>query len=113
MDESAWSTTIVSSQPRWYFLKTRAEDADCPAEAEKCRRKSYLVPGDSVLAWSRWGDTFCAMYTSPKGKVSIGRLWATSMDFHGTGKIPSAEDWSGEWENDGPEANGTYFSFLG
>jgi hypothetical protein len=104
-DESAWSATVVSNQPRVYFLKSRAEDADCPTEAEKCRRKSYLVPGDSVLAWSRSGDTFCAMYASPRGKVSVGRLWASSTDFHGTGKAPTAEDWAGEWKNDGPEAN--------
>jgi hypothetical protein len=98
IDERAWSATVATSQPRSYFLKSRAEDGDCPTEGEKCRRTSYLVPGDSVLAWSRSGDTFCAMYTSRKGRKSVGRLWATALDFHGTGKTPTAEDWAGEWE---------------
>ncbi|MEO7323284.1 MAG: hypothetical protein ABIW82_00485 [Dokdonella sp.] len=62
--------------------------------------KAYLVPGNNVLAWSRWGDTFCARYTSKDGVATVGRLWGAALDFHGAGRAPVASDWAGHWRRD-------------
>jgi hypothetical protein len=104
-DEAAWLANVLSSQPRAYFLKSRLEDGDCPADVDKCRRNSYIVAGDVVLAWSRWGDTLCVMYTSAKGKTTVGRLWASAMDFHGGGRTLTVDDWVGAWDNEGSDAS--------
>ncbi|MEO6688410.1 MAG: hypothetical protein ABIN56_04790 [Dokdonella sp.] len=58
------------------------------------------MPGDNVLAWSRWGDTFCATYTSRNGVVTVGRLWDVALDFHGDGRAPVTSDWAGHWKRD-------------
>ncbi len=98
--ESAWSATVKSEQPRAHFLKSRLEGNLCPSADEACKKSSYLVPGDNVLAWSRWGDIFCVMYTPKKGATTVGRLWDTALDFHGLGKAPTASDWAGHWVRD-------------
>ena len=98
--ESAWSATVKSEQPRTHFLKSRLEDSRCPSADAACKKSSYLVPGDNVLAWSRWGDVFCTMYRSKKGSVTVGRLWDSALDFHGAGSAPNALDWTGHWVRD-------------
>jgi hypothetical protein len=99
-DQTAWSATVKPKDARIHFLKSRAKDSQCPSGEAACLRKDYLVPDDNVLAWSRWGDTFCAMYTARNGTVTVGRLWGEALDFHGAGSAPRASDWVGHWRRD-------------
>lgn len=99
-EESAWSATVKSDQARVHFLKSRSEDAQCPSTEQACNEQSYLVSGDNVLAWRRTGDFVCAMYTSKKGKVTAGHFGVAALDFHGSGTVPTVNDWVGHWVRD-------------
>ena len=100
VEESAWSATVKREQPRVHFLKSREEDGRCPSMEGACEKRSFVVPGDHVLAWARWGDVVCAMYTSNKGVHTVGRIWVDALDYHGSGMAPTASDWSGHWVRD-------------
>ncbi len=99
-DESAWSVAVKGEQPRVHFLKSRLEDGRCPSMDEACEKRSFVVPGDHMLTWARWGDVICAMYTSKKGVPTVGRIWVDALDFHGSGMAPTASDWAGHWVRD-------------
>lgn len=100
-NDSAWSATVNSKQPRVHFLKSPAEDSQCPAAKDACKKAGYVVPGDHVLAWARKDGMTCAMYSSKKGSVTVGWLMDAALDFHGSGSAPTARDWVGHWERDG------------
>ncbi len=74
-DDSAWFATVNREQPRAYFLKSQAEDSQCPS-AE------------------------CAMFLSKKGSVTAGWFLNAGLDFHGFGSVPTASDWAGHWVRD-------------
>jgi hypothetical protein len=100
LDQAAWSATVSDRQPRAYFLKSHDDDARCPAEREECRKKSYLVPGDSVLAWARDGAVLCALYTSPDGRSTSAWLAAAALDLRGDPATLRVDDWVGHWQRD-------------
>ncbi|MEP6882592.1 MAG: hypothetical protein ABI866_11400 [Dokdonella sp.] len=97
---SAWSATVQSDSARVHFLKSRTEDSRCPAVDDVCEKRSFVVAGDNVLVWAREGEVSCAMYTSKRGGVTVGRLSDSALDFHGSGKVPTALDWAGHWVRD-------------
>ncbi|MEO7935687.1 MAG: hypothetical protein ABIR27_05470 [Dokdonella sp.] len=67
---------------------------------EVCEKRSFVVAGDNVLVWAREGEVSCAMYTSKKGGVTVGWFAVATLDFHDSGKVPSARDWTGHWVRD-------------
>lgn len=98
--ESAWSATVKNDSARVHFLKSRTEDSRCPVSEAFCEKRGFVVPGDNVLVWAREGEVSCAMYTSKKGGMTVGRLSDTALDFHGSGDVPTALDWAGSWVRD-------------
>ena len=99
-DDSAWFATVNREQPRAYFLKSQADDSQCPSADDICKKRSYLVAGDNVLAWRRTGGMICATFVSKKGSVTTGWFLNAALDFHGFGSVPIARDWAGHWVRD-------------
>ena len=99
-DDSAWFATVNRELPRAYFLKSQAEDSQCPSADDICKKRSYLVAGDDVLAWGRTGGMICAMFLSKKGSVTAGWFLNAALDLHGFGNVPTARDWTGHWVRD-------------
>ena len=54
-----------SNANKSYFYK---DDDGCPFPNSKCRKKSYLVPDDSILVSNEYKGFICAWYTSKKGR---------------------------------------------
>ena len=95
----------VTAKPRVNFVKSPYDDdfkADtCPAATEACRKKSYLVTGDLVLA-ARTRDGFtCVAFPSPAGKKPIwtnGWLPSSALTPVAPMAQPSLSDWLGNWD---------------
>ena len=64
----------VMARPRVNFVKSPYDDdfkaAGCPAATEACRKTSYLVTDDPVLAGERRDEFTCISYQSPQAKKS-------------------------------------------
>ncbi len=78
---------------RLYFYDD-AED-DCPGAGAKCRKKSYLIPGDEVIVSSKFGDYVCAWFSPKKGSETVGWLKAASVSVSEVGpeSSPGALGW--------------------
>ncbi|HWZ41744.1 MAG TPA: hypothetical protein VNY08_25910 [Bradyrhizobium sp.] len=95
----------VTAKPRVNFVKSPYDDdfkADtCPAATEACRKKSYLVTGDLVLA-ARTRDGFtCVAFPSPAGKKPIwtnGWLPSSALTPVAPMAQPSLSEWLGTWD---------------
>jgi hypothetical protein len=109
-DNDALVVAKVTASPRVNFVKSPYDDelkADgCPAATEACRKRSYLVAGDLVLAGRTHGTFTCVSYQTPKphNKPHRRPIWTT-------GWLPSAvlkpvapmaaprpADWLGTWD---------------
>jgi hypothetical protein len=100
----AFAVSKVTAQPRVYFVKSPYDDdfkaATCPAATETCRKNSYLVIGDLVLAGRTQGDFTCVTYQSPTAKKHIWTNgWLPSAALTPVAPIasPKAVDWVGNW----------------
>jgi hypothetical protein len=64
----------VTARPRVNFVKSPYDDdfkaVGCPAATEACRKTSYLVTDDPVLAGERRDEFTCISYQSPQAKKS-------------------------------------------
>jgi len=95
----------VTATPRVNFVKSPYDDdfkADtCPAATATCRKKSYLVTGDLVLAGRTRGEFTCVAYPSPAGKRPIwtnGWLPSSALKPLSPMAHPSRSDWIGNWD---------------
>jgi hypothetical protein len=100
----------VIARPRVQFYKSPYDDeftaTACPADTEACRRKSYLVTGDLVLAGKRRGAFTCAIYQSPIAKKPIwakGWLPTSALTTVPPMSSPKLSDWIGTWLHPGGE----------
>jgi hypothetical protein len=73
-NEHAMVVAKVTARPRVNFVKSPYDDdfkaAGCPAATEACRKTSYLVTDDPVLAGERRDEFTCISYQSPQAKKS-------------------------------------------
>jgi hypothetical protein len=97
-DGSDFRIAKVIGQPnsRIYFF---GDDDDCPnADPKKCRKRSYLVPGDKVIVsrtYDKWG---CSWYQPRKGSETVGWLSSASLIIEEPDKNPSLKQWAGRWK---------------
>ena len=65
----------VTAKPHVNFIKSPYDDdfkaTGCPAADAACRKSSYLVTGDHVLAGRTQGDFTCVSYQSASSKRQI------------------------------------------
>jgi hypothetical protein len=105
-DRDALVVAKVTANPHVNFVKSPYDDdfkADgCPAATEACRKKSYLVTGDLVLAGRTRGNFTCVSYQSPEPKRRP--IWTTAWLPSAALKLvapmaaPARSDWLGTWE---------------
>jgi hypothetical protein len=105
-EKDAAMVAKVTATPRVNFVKSPYDDelkADsCPAAAEACRKKSYLVTGDLVLAGRTRGDFTCVSYQTPqanrKPAWTVGWLPSASLKPMAAMAAPARSDWLGTWD---------------
>lgn len=68
----------------------------CPSEA--CRRKAYVIAGDTVLVGGTSTDWACAAFVGAKGAVT-GWIAKRQLVLTPTNPNPSLATWVGEWKN--------------
>ncbi len=98
----------VTASPRVNFVKSPYDDdfkaEACPATATSCRKQSFLVTGDLVLAGRTDGDFTCVSYQSP---LATTQIWAkgwlpTAALTPVRPKSPTkSSDWIGAWFHPG------------
>jgi hypothetical protein len=107
-----WDDTVglvaakVTARPRVNFIKSPYDDdfkADtCPADSAACRKGSYLVTGDLVLAGRTRGEFTCVSYQSPLAKKAIwttGWLPTSALTQLTPMAAPETADWVGTWDH--------------
>lgn len=107
-DNRALAVSRVTAHPRVNFIKSPYDDdfkaAACPAATKGCRKKSYLLMGDLVLAGKTRGDFTCVIYQSPLAKKQIWmKGWLPSAALTPVAPMPSPKtsDWIGTWYHPG------------
>jgi hypothetical protein len=79
---------------RAYFY---GEDEGCPGPDAKCRRKAYVVAGNSLVVSRKFGDYVCAWFQPARGYETVGWLRADQLELPETDASPPAARWLGEW----------------
>jgi hypothetical protein len=108
VDEHAMVVAMVMARPRVNFIKSPYDDdfkaEGCPAAADACRKKSYLVTGDLVLLGDKRGEFTCISYELPSAKKqswSHGWLPTAALAPVAPMPAPKASDWVGTWGPNG------------
>ncbi len=97
---------IIADRPRVYFVKSAAENAACPADADACLQQAYLIPGDLVLIGKTHGGFTCVSYQSAADRVqrwTNGWLSSAAMTPVVPAPAASRADWIGDWVHAGGE----------
>jgi hypothetical protein len=104
-DKQVLVVAQVTAAHRVNFIKSPYDDdftaASCPAATDACRKTSYLVPKDLVMAGKTRGDFTCVAYQSPSGKKrNWTRGWLPSGALTPLTPMssPQAADWIGSWQ---------------
>ena len=87
---------VTGSEPTHFF---EMWVDGCERSAEHCQKRSYVLPGDHVLAADAGAGFFCAWYLDRKGHESWGLLNANRLA-RAPADVPSPGDlsaWSGHW----------------
>ena len=107
-DKQTMVVSKVTGAPRVNFVKNPYDDdfkaESCPAATEACRKKSYLVNGDVVLAGRTKGDFTCVSYRSPTAKQHRwARGWMPTAALEPVEPMPAPKetDWIGTWSHPG------------
>lgn len=95
---------VTTSAKRLPFYQNRTERTPhCPAEVDRCQMRSFVVPGDLVLAGPDMEDFACATYISPdvrrvrnQFRDTIGFLPLSALTEVKT-ETPDVQDWFGTW----------------
>jgi hypothetical protein len=95
----------VIAAPRAQFVKSRWEDASCPADTAACRSKAYLVPGDLALTGATRGPYTCIAYQSRDRKQIWTSGWIATAALVPVERSPARQlsDWTGTWTHAGGE----------
>lgn len=95
---------VESAAPRVHFIESRSkEKPSCPSEADACKRKGFVVPGDVVLAPVQSAPVLCTSYIAPGAKRVKGTFTETSgyllasvlKDVPASASKP--DEWIGQW----------------
>ena len=81
---------------RIHFL---SDDEGCPDDKAKCKKSSYLIPGNRVLISKSHGPWVCSWYQPRKGSETVGWLPAESLVISPEQDTrPAVERWVGLWK---------------
>lgn len=70
----------------------------CPnVSLEKCKEKSYLIPGDQLVVANTYGDFICGWYSPTKGSSTVGWLLSSDLEITAPDAAPSPDKWAGAW----------------
>ena len=78
-----------------YFYNDYADD--CPT-SEKCREKSYIVPGNEVIVSRVYKSFACSWYIPAKGIGTTGWIPLADLEISEVNKKPPIRSWLGDWE---------------
>lgn len=95
---------VQSEAPRINFIESRSDQKPaCPSNAEACKRRGFLTPGDDVIAGLSHNGFTCVSYISPDAKRVRGKFPETS-GFIPTAdlvemplRVPTFPAWQGTW----------------
>ncbi len=80
------------------------DDKDCPT-GENCRAKSYVIPGDEVLAGEQYGSYTCVWYQRAKGDETVGWIETSSLELGYEDPEETKNRWTGKWVDGQNEIN--------
>ena len=86
---------VIAGKRRAYFI----EDMDgCPNAEPRCRQKSYVTPGDTVITGRNKGRYVCAFFPN-KGGGSAGWIESTRLRPIAVRQNPALREWVGQWSD--------------
>lgn len=95
---------VQSEAPRVNFIESRSDKKpQCPSNAEACKRRGFLTPGDEVIAGPNHNGFTCVTYISPDAKRVKGKFQETSGFIPSAdltelpARIPTFQAWQGKW----------------
>ena len=97
---------VIADRPQVHFIKSAADDSDCPANREACLAPSYLIPGDLVLVGKTHGTYSCVSHQSAADRTqrwTVGWLPSATMTPIMPASAPALADWIGRWIHAGGE----------
>lgn len=95
---------VAGSAPRVHFIENLSTKKPfCPTDTEACRRKGFVVPGDTVLAGVTANGLTCVSYIAPNARRTKG-IYPETSGFLATSALqmqpsatPRIEEWLGTW----------------
>ena len=95
---------VVGAAQRVHFIENLSTAKPfCPADIEACRRRGFVVPGDTVIAGPTINGLVCVSYVAPNVKRAKGR-YPESSGFLPESALqvqpsasPRMEEWLGDW----------------
>ncbi len=91
------ASVIGKAIKRVHFYSGLEAGPECPQAGEKCRLKTYVVPGDKVVVAPQTVPGFaCVGFVDRKGAAHVGWIAAEAVTLAPTGE-PALADWLGEW----------------
>ena len=97
---------VSKGESHAHLIKSAYDDSNCPAAAEACRMRAYLVLGDLVLVGKTKDAFTCIAFEPPTGKtVRWTRGWLPSARLEPVTPVasPKLADWIGRWTHPGGE----------
>ncbi|HQU84210.1 MAG TPA: hypothetical protein PKY59_13830 [Pyrinomonadaceae bacterium] len=87
-------TVLGKKGEKIYFYGDESEN--CP-NSEKCRQKSYVIPGDKVIISRKYGNYFCAWFQPKKGYETVGWISAEKLGYPMVMHLEKKRDLTGTW----------------
>ncbi len=95
-DDFRIATVEGAKGSRKYFYSDDSESQKCP-ESAGCRLKTYLIPGDKVVANRVRGNSMCVWYTPAKGSPTVGWMRSEDLTIEASVAKVGLTAWLGEW----------------
>jgi len=96
---------VVTKEAKLYFVSgNRKQAPECPSDANACRLKAYLVPGDEILTNVTDDPYICARFKSQSFIGTIGYLPRAALEFVRS-ENQSIGSWDGTWRRDSEAEN--------
>lgn len=87
---------VGTNATRAYFFNDDLDE--CPnVSLEKCKEKSYLIPGDQLAVAKTHGKFICGWYSPAKGSSTVGWLLSSDLEISPPDAVPSPDKWAGTW----------------
>jgi hypothetical protein len=76
-----------------------SDENDCPkSDPMKCKKKSYLIPGDQVIVSRKFENWACCWYQPKKGSETVGWIPIESLTISDSDSNPPLNKWVGNWK---------------